>query len=268
MSDQASRFRLPLADGALAGRHALITGGGRGIGAAIAEALAAAGAQVSLAGRSVGPLKDQTAKIGAAAQAVPVDVQDADAVAHAFAGAAEAFGAIDILVNNAGIAQSAPFAKTDDAAWDRALGVNLLGPRNAIRAVLPGMVDRGWGRIITIASTAGLRGYAYTSAYCASKHAVIGLTRALALELARKGVTVNAVCPGFTDTDIVAESIARIQEKTGRTAEQARADLTQFNPQSRLIDPAEVAGAVAYLATGAAASLTGQAIAVAGGEVM
>lgn len=249
---------------ALTGRHALVTGGGRGIGAAIARALADAGASVTVAGRTQAPLDAVCRETGG--RAVTLDVTDAGAVAASLADLAAEAGPIDILVNNAGAAESAPFARTGEDAWQRMLAINLLAPRHCIAACLPAMIERGWGRIVTIASTAGLKGYAYTSAYTAAKHAVIGLTRALALETARKGVTVNAVCPGFADTDIVEESLRRIEEKTGRDRSAALAELTKFNPQGRLIDPAEVAAMVLHLAGDAARSITGKAIAIDGGE--
>jgi len=176
-------------------------------------------------------------------------------------------GRIDLLVANAGSAVSKPFGRTDARDFSAMLGVNLMGVVNTTQAVLPGMTERGFGRIVTVASTAGLKGYPYVTAYCAAKHAVIGLVRALALEVARTGVTVNAVCPGFTDTDLVATSLDRIVEKTGRTRDEALAELTKSNPQGRLVMPSEVADAGTWLCGAGAASVTGQAIAVAGGEV-
>ena len=174
---------------------------------------------------------------------------------------------IDILIANAGSAESAPFAKSDNALFVRMMDVNFMGVVHAISAVLPGMKDRPYGRIVAIASTAGLKGYAYVSAYAAAKHAVIGLVRSLALEMAGSNVTVNAVCPGFTDTDLVAGSIDNIMKKTGRTREQAIAELAKHNPQGRLIAPQEVANAVLWLCSENASAITGQAIAVAGGEI-
>ncbi|AGW91160.1 MULTISPECIES: SDR family NAD(P)-dependent oxidoreductase [Cupriavidus] len=258
----------------LAGRHALVTGGGRGIGAAIARRLLADGAGVTLLGRDAGTLQAtvqtlrEHAPAGAAVFFVTADIADADSVARAFAAAAEQAGPVSMLVNNAGQAHSAPFLKTDAALWQRMLDVNLTGTFLCTQAALPAMLDAGWGRIVNVASTAGLIGYGYVSAYCAAKHGVIGLTRALALETAAKGVTVNAVCPGYTETDIVRDAVANIVGKTGRTEEQARAELAARNPQRRLVQPEEVADAVAWLCQPSAAAITGQAIPVAGGEVM
>lgn len=249
----------------LAGRHALITGAGRGIGAAIARTLRDHGAAVTLLGRRREPLDELAAQIDAAV--VVADVTRDDEMARAFE-EASATRPVDILVNNAGAAYSAPFSRIDRAHWDTMLAVNLTAVFTGCRLALPGMIARGWGRIVNIASTAGLKGYAYVAAYVAAKHGVIGLTRALALETARTGVTVNAVCPGYTNTDLVAESLERIQAKTGRSREQALADLVRSNPQQRLIEPDEVADAVLWLCRPGSASLTGQAIAVAGGEVM
>lgn len=264
---------MPL-DMTLAGRHALVTGGGRGIGAAIARRLLADGASVTLLGRDAAAL-DATVtallpdvKSGAALGAVQADVADPGSVADAFAEAGQARGAVTILVNNAGQAHSAPFGKTDLALWQRMLDVNLTGTFLCTQAALPAMLAQGWGRIVNVASTAGLIGYGYVSAYCAAKHGVIGLTRALALEVAAKGVTVNAVCPGYTETDIVREAVANIVAKTGRTDEQARAELAARNPQRRLVQPDEVADAVAWLCRPSASAITGQALPVAGGEVM
>lgn len=255
----------------LAGRHALITGAGRGIGAAVARDLAAAGARVTLAGRGRDALDAVAAEIaehGGRAAVRIMDVADEASVERGFADAAAALGPVDILVNNAGVGESAPFHKMDRELWDRVLAVNLTGVFLCCRAAMPAMLSRRSGRIINIASTAGLRAYAYVAAYVASKHGVIGLTRALALETARKGITVNAVCPGYTETDMAAGAIANIQATTGRTAEEARDVLVRFNPQGRLVQPAEVANAVRWLCLPGSESITGQAIAVAGGEVM
>ena len=248
----------------LQGKHAVVTGASRGIGFAVARALRAQGARVTLMARDARALEAAAAGLGGDTAWQMVDVTDADGVAAAFARA----GAVDILVNNAGQAASAPFGRTDAALWQRMLDVNLTGTWHCIQAALPGMLDAGWGRVVNVASTAGLTGYRYVTAYCAAKHGLVGLTRALALEVANKGVTVNAVCPGFTDTDIVADAVANIVRKTGRTADQARAELASANPQGRLVQPDEVAHAVAWLFMPGAAAMNGQAIAVAGGEVM
>jgi NAD(P)-dependent dehydrogenase (short-subunit alcohol dehydrogenase family) len=257
--------------GHLEGHHALVTGAGSGIGAAIARSLVEAGAKVTLAGRRREPLEALAAELpeGSAFIADGFDVTDPGAISAGLEKARAAFGPVSILVNNAGEAPSAPFEKTTLDMWSHVLSVDLTGVFNVTQAVLPDLKARGQGaRIINIASTAGLTGYAYVSAYVAAKHGVVGLTRALALELAKKGVTVNAVCPGFTDTPIIARSIAEIVAKTGRSEEQALAEFTKSNPQGRLIRPEEVANTVLWLASPDAGSINGQAIAVAGGEVM
>lgn len=248
-------------------KHAVVTGGGTGIGAAVAAALAAGGARVTLMGRRLEPLETRAATLKDA-RSVGCDVTDSGNVADAFEQAQTEFGPVDILVNNAGAADTAPFHKMDIELWRRMMAVNLDGVFNCTRAVYDGMRRCGWGRIVNVASTAAVKGYAYVSAYCAAKHGVLGLTRALALEAARTGVTVNAVCPGYTDTDIVREAVKNIVNKTGRSEEEALAELTRDNPQRRLIKPSEVADAVVWLCRPEAASVTGQAIVVAGGEVM
>jgi NAD(P)-dependent dehydrogenase (short-subunit alcohol dehydrogenase family) len=241
--------------------HAVVTGGGSGIGAAVARRLLAEGARVTLMGRSLERLQAQQAVLGGVAVQA-CDVGDEASVAAAFA----AVGSVDILVNNAGQVETAPLAKTSLELWQRLLNVNLTGTFLCSRAVLPAMLARRQGRIVNVASTAALKGYAYVAAYCAAKHGVLGLTRAMALEVAAKGVTVNAVCPGYTETDIVASAIDNIVAKTGRTASEARAELAKANPQGRLIQPEEVADTVAWLC--GSAGVNGQAIAVCGGETM
>lgn len=248
----------------LEGRHALVTGGGSGIGAAVAAALTARGAVVTVLGRTESRLAETVAAGKAGAYAV-ADVTQPKQLEAAIARLASP---VDILVNNAGAAESAPFARTDRALWDRMIGLNLGAVYETTRLVLPGMAERGWGRVISIASIAGLTGFPYVAAYCAAKHGVIGLTRALAREFATKGVTVNAVCPGYTDTDLVQGAVARIEGKTGRSPDEIRAELIRGNPQGRLIRPEEVAAAVAWLAGPEAASVNGIALPVAGGEVM
>lgn len=254
----------------LEGHHALVTGAGSGIGAAIAMTLVKAGAKVTLAGRRRQPLEDVAAAIGHHCLVLPgFDVTQPEAIADGIKVARAAFGPVSILVNNAGEAPSAAFEKTSLEMWSHVLSVDLTGVFNVTQAALGDLKSHGEGaRIINIASTAGLTGYAYVSAYCAAKHGVIGMTRALALELAKKGVTVNAVCPGFTDTPIIQRSLDTIMEKTGRSRDEALAEFTKSNPQARLIRPQEVADTVLWLASPGAGSITGQAIAVAGGEVM
>jgi NAD(P)-dependent dehydrogenase (short-subunit alcohol dehydrogenase family) len=253
-----------------AGRHAVVTGASRGIGAAIAAALAAEGARVSLLGRDEARLSQVSDELGGSSHAVPikVDVADEDSVRAAFTAARGHFGPAHILINNAGMAASAKFIETDPATWNRILAVNLTGTYLCAREAVPDMLTLGFGRIVNIASIAGLRGAAYVSAYSTSKHAVIGLTRSLALEFATKNITVNAVCPGYTDTDIVREAVANIRAKTGRSEKEALDALVATNPQRRLITPREVADTTLWLCKPGTESVTGQSIVIAGGEVM
>ena len=259
-------------DAPLGGQHAVVTGGSRGIGAAIAGRLAALGASLTVIGRDRQALQhvvsDLSRTFGTPVGPEPADVTQPDQVRAAMEAAAGSRGPISILVNNAGTGKSAPFRRTDRALWDEMLELNLTSAYMCTREVLPGMIEAGFGRIINIASTAGLKGYPYVTAYCAAKHGMIGLTRALALETARENVTVNAVCPGYTETELTTRTIDNIVSKTGRSADDAMAELAALNPQKRLVQPREVAEAVAWLALPGSAAITGQAVAVAGGEVM
>lgn len=256
-------------DAVFAERHAVVTGASRGIGSTIAAALATRGAKVSLLGRDAGNLSAVASAIGGASRATPIvtDITDPASVSAAFDTARRHFGPVHILINNAGQAASAKFTDTDEALWNRIMAVNVNGTYLCTRHAVRDMLQAGYGRIVNIASIAGLRGGAYISAYVTSKHAVIGLTRSLALEFATKNITVNAVCPGYTDTDIVRDAIANIMRKTGRTEAEALDTLLATNPQKRLITPEEVAHTVLWLCGPGAESITGQSIVVAGGEV-
>jgi len=250
---------------ALAGRHALVTGGGTGIGAAIATTLARAGAAVTICGRRRQAL-DAVAARDANISAAAADVTDEDSVAKLYEQAESEGKPFDIVVANAGMAESAPAHKTSLDLWRRTLDVNLTGAFLTVKPALAGMRKHGWGRVIFIASTAGLKGYAYVAPYVAAKHGVVGLSRALALELATTGITVNAVCPGFTETPTLTESVRRIVDTTRRSEADARAALVASNPLRRFIQPEEVAQAVLWLCGDGAAAITSQAISVSGGE--
>jgi NAD(P)-dependent dehydrogenase (short-subunit alcohol dehydrogenase family) len=254
----------------LQARHAVVTGGGSGIGAAIAHALAEQGARVTLMGRTRARLEEQAKRLASLTEVQPieVDITAPESVARGFAQASDRFGSPSILVNNAGQAAAAPFLEIEvSSLWKQMLDVNLTGTFLCTKAALRGMIEQRYGRIVNVASTAGLAGYRYVAAYCAAKHGVIGLTRALALEVAKKNITVNAVCPGYTDTDIVSTAAANIGAKTGRTEAEAREELARTNPQGRLVKPEEVANAVLWLCLPGAEAITGQAISVSGGEV-
>jgi NAD(P)-dependent dehydrogenase (short-subunit alcohol dehydrogenase family) len=249
----------------IAGKHALVTGGGAGIGKAIALSLAQAGIAVTVCGRRKEPL-ETVAREHKGIHPIVADVTDEAAMSALFTEAEKARGPIDIVVANAGMSGSSPAHRTSLADWQETISVNMTGSFLTVKPALAGMTSRKAGRIVFVASTAGLKGYAYVAPYVAAKHGVVGLMRALSTELARTGVTVNAVCPGFVETEMLEESVQRIVEKTGRTVEQARASLSATNPQGRFIQPQEVAAAVLWLCSEEAGSITGQAISLSGGE--
>jgi NAD(P)-dependent dehydrogenase (short-subunit alcohol dehydrogenase family) len=250
----------------LEGRHALVTGGGRGIGRAVAGALTAAGAVVTVTGRQETALRDAVERADAAAYFL-ADVTNAGALREGVKKAAAERGPIDLLIANAGGAESAPFARSGDEVFRRMLDLNLMGVVNAIQSVIGDMSARKFGRIVAVASTAGLKGYPYVTGYCAAKHAVVGLVRSLALETVKSGITVNAVCPGFVDTDLARDSILAVARKTGRTEDAVLAEYVKWNPLGRLITPEEVATTVTFLCSAGASGVTGTVVTVAGGEI-
>ncbi|HWY70768.1 MAG TPA: SDR family NAD(P)-dependent oxidoreductase [Terriglobales bacterium] len=259
-------------DACLRGRHAIVTGGGRGIGAAVARALAELGADLSLMGRDMDRLHDTAEAIrnqfDSRVETHHVDVTDLSSVQRAFTAATAPLGCVYILVNNAGQARARGFADIDPDHWQNMIDANLSSAFYCTQQVLPAMAGAGEGRVVNIASTAGLKGYPKIAAYCAAKHGLIGFTRSLALEYAKSGVTINAVCPGYTETEMFDRAVQELVTSLGKSPEEARAMLTRPNPQGRVVKPEEVADAVAWLCSPGASAITGQAIAVAGGEVM
>jgi 3-hydroxybutyrate dehydrogenase len=249
-------------DEILAGKLALVTGGGRGIGAAIARALATAGARVVVCGRTKPDLDAVAREIGGVA--LRLDLTDRKHTDEVLA----SVGPVDVLVNNAGVAESAALDRTSDELWDRILELDVTAPFRVIRGLVPGMVTRKWGRVINVASNAGVSGYGYSAAYCAAKHALVGMTRALAIDLARTGVTINALCPGWVDTQMADEAVTRIAAKTGRSEDEARTSLAAMSPQRRMITPDEVAHAALMLCSDGARGIHGQTIVIDGGAVM
>ena len=249
----------------LSGKHALVTGGGSGIGAAIALGLAQGGATVTICGRRLEPLESSAAR-HKNIFAQTADVTDERSVAKLYEQMRNARGAPDIVVANAGWAQGAPAEDVTSELWTKTLNVNLTGAFYSVKPALAAMRERGWGRVIFIASTAGLKGYAYVAPYVAAKHGVVGLARALTLETAKSGITVNAVCPGFTETPLLEQAVARVSATTKRSEAETRGALAANNPQGRFIKPQEVADVVLWLCDDGSASITGQAISVSGGE--
>jgi NAD(P)-dependent dehydrogenase (short-subunit alcohol dehydrogenase family) len=256
----------------LKGQHALITGGSRGIGAAISNALAALGADISLVARDLKTLEIQSnhlkSEFGVNVFSTSTDITNEKEIESSFKKSEKINGAVDILINNAGIGKSMPFHKMDLDFWKTTLDLNLTGTFLCTKQVYENMRERGYGRIINISSTVGLRGYPYIAAYAASKHAVIGLTRTLALEAVKKGITVNAICPGYTETDLVSEAIDNIAKTSGRDKVTIKTEIENMSPMGRLVTPEEVAESAAWLCLPSSASVTGQAIVVAGGSVM
>jgi NAD(P)-dependent dehydrogenase (short-subunit alcohol dehydrogenase family) len=252
----------------LNGKTALITGGGRGIGRAIALAFAQQRARVAVAARTAEQVNEVASEIGDEAIALVCDVANPESVARMFTEMRERFGDPDILVNNAGIAESATLVTTTDELWQHHLAINLSGTFYCTRAALPAMLKNGWGRVINIASIAGKTGAPYIAAYAASKHGVLGLTRSVALEVAASGVTVNAICPGYVDTEMVARGVERITARTGRTTEEALDSLKKMSPQNRLVSPEEVAAVALLLASNEGRGINGQGINVDGGTVL
>ena len=249
-------------DGILAGKLALVTGGGRGIGAAIARALAAAGARVVVCGRTKPELDAVAREIGGVAMRLDLtNRRETDEMTASV-------GPVDVLVNNAGAAESAPLDRTTDEIWDRILELDVTAAFRVTRGFVPGMLKAGWGRIVNIASNAGVSGYGYSTAYCAAKHAMVGMTRALAIDLARTGVTINALCPGWVETQMVEEAVTRIAQKTGRSEEEARTTLAAMSPQKRMIVPEEIAHATLMLCAHDARGIHGQTIVIDGGAVL
>jgi len=272
MTNQAKITGNMFSEKPLKGQHALITGGSRGIGAAISNTLAKLGANISLTGRTEGTLNDQAGALrvheGVEVFTTTGDMSSEADVEKCFAAAADKLGPVNILINNAGIGKSAPFHRMDTEFWNQTIGLNLTGTYLCTKQVYGTMREAGYGRIVNISSTVGLRGYPYIAAYCASKHGVIGLTRTLALEAVKTGITVNAVCPGYTDTDLVSDAVDSIVGKTGRDRDEIQAEIDNMSPMGRMVAPEEVAETVAWICLPSSASITGQAIVVAGGAVM
>lgn len=251
-------------------RTAVVTGGGRGIGRAVARRLATAGASVLVTARTADEIEAVAEELrgeGHAASAVAADVTDPSEVEALARRAEEELGRVDVLVNNAGASSSSPVERLDLEEWERLLAVNATGTFLCTRAFLPGMVERGWGRVVSVASVSGLAGGRYIAAYSASKHAAVGFTRSVAQEVAREGVTVNAVCPGYVDTGMTRGSVARIAEKTGRTEDEAREAILAASPQRRLIQPGEVAHAVLFLCHEEARGINGETLVIDGGAL-